>query len=160
MNRKKINWGLSIVVIATVVSFLWTKRDEVEEDNFKYGRSFNETRKLLGVPKIEENWVTQGNNEWWRRWRDPGRGINTTKPIHLSKTSNFDGDTLISEEDRFYYETDDSLAFRVIYKYRFDSATWECKLIKYRKEKYPPTVSWTLTLEQADSVLTKWGLRR
>ena len=160
MNRKKINLGLSIIVVVTLASFLWTTWSEVEEDNFMYGQDFNKVRDSLGLSKIEENWITHENNEWRRQWGHPGRAVNTIHPMHLSKTSNFNGDTLISEEDRFHYETDDSLAFRVVYRYQFDNATWDCKFIKYRKEKYPPTISWTLTLEQADSVLNKWGLRR
>lgn len=160
LSNKKIHWGLSIVIIVTLVSFLWTTWADIEEDNFKYGKDFNKTRDSLGIPSIEENWVTNENNEWRRSWRDPGRGISTTDPIHLSKTSNFNGDTLTSEEDRFHYETEDTLAFRVIYKYQFHNATWDCKFIKYRKERYPPTDSWTMTLMQADSVLNKWGLRR
>ena len=160
MNRDKINWGLSMIVIVTLWSFLWTTWNDIEKNNFKFGQDFNEIRKSLGIPTIEENWVTHENNEWRRHWGHPGRGVNTIHPMHLSKTSNFDGDTLISEEDRFHYETDDSLAFRVIYKYQFDNATWDYKFIKYRKEKYPPTVSWTLTLQQADSVLNKLGLSR
>ena len=160
MNRNKIYWGLSIIAIVTLASFLWTTWNEIEEDNFKYSKDFNKVRDSLGVSKIEANWITHENNKWRRYWGHPGRAVNTIHPMHLSKTSNFDGDTLISEEDRFHYETDDSIAFRVVYKYQFDNATWDCDFIRYRKEKYPPTSSWTLTLEQTDSVLTKWGLSR
>jgi len=159
MNRRKIHWGISVLLI-TVASFLWTTIEDVEEKHFKYGKEFNQTRDSLNIPKIEEGWVTRENNEWRRSWGRPGRGIDTIHPIHLRKTSNFKGDTLISEEDSFHYETDDSLAFRVVYKFQFDNATWDCHFIRYRKEKYPPTSSWTLTLEQADSVLNKWGLSR
>jgi hypothetical protein len=160
MNRKKINWGLSIVVIVTIVSFVWTGFEDVEEKYFQYGKEFNSTRDSLNIPLIEDNWVTSESNEWRRSWRDPGRGIGTIKPIHLKKTSNFHGDTLMSEEDSFHFETDDSIAFRVVYKYQFDNRTWDCKFIGYRKEKYPPTNSWPLTLAQADSVLAEWGLIR
>ncbi len=160
MNLNKINWGLSIVVIVMLSSFLWTTWSDIEEKTFRYGKDFNGVRNSLGISKIEDDWITHENNEWRRQWGHPGRSVNTIHPMHLGKTSNFDADTLISEEDRFHFETDDSLAFRVIYKYQFDNASWDCKFIRYRKGKYPPTTSWTLTLQQADSVLNKWGLSR
>lgn len=160
MNPKKIHWRLSIVVVVTIVSFVWTSFEEVEERYFQYGKDFNSTRDSLNIPLIEDNWVTREANEWRRSWRAPGRGIGTIQPIHLSKTSIFQGDTLVIEEDRFHYETDDSIAFRVVYKYQFDNGTWDCEFIRYRKEKYPPSNSWSLTLEQADSLLGEWGLSR
>lgn len=160
MNRNKINWGFSIVVFVTMLSFVWTSFEDAEERYFRYGKGFNSTRDSLGIPLIEENWTTRENNEWRRSWSAPGRGIGTIQPIHLKKTSNFHEETLVSEEDRFHYETDDSLAFRVVYKYQFESGIWDCTFIRYRKGKYPPTNSWPLTLEQADSVLDKWGLSR
>ncbi len=160
MNSKKINWGLSIIVIVTLGSFLWTTWNDIEEDNFMYGKDFNETRDSLGIPKIEENWITHKSNQYSRFWTHPGRVINTIEPHHSSKTSKFDGNNLASENDDFHWETNDSLAFRVVYEYYFADNKWDCRFIKYRKGKYPPTESWGLTLNQADSVINKWGLRR
>jgi hypothetical protein len=160
MDRNKINWGLSIVVFITIVSFVWTSFNDVEERYFQYGKEFNSSRDSLGIPLIEEHWITRESNEWRRSWGSSHRGIGTIHPIHLRKTSTFHGETLVSEEDSFHYETDDSLAFRVVYEYKFDNGTWDCEFIRYRKGKYPPTSSWPLTLEQADSVLDKWELSR
>ena len=160
MNLKKLNWGLSIVVIVILASFFWTKWDEIEEDNFKYGKDFNKVRDSLGVPKIEANWITHESYPAFRFWAHPGRAINTIEPHHSSKTSKFDGDNLVSENDDFHYETNDSLAFRVVYEYYFTDNSWDCEFIKYRKRKFPPTESWKLTLNQADSIINKWGLSR
>src|SRR5687768_12841042 len=107
MNHNKLSWGLWIITIVTTASLVWKTWKEIEEDNFKYGRDFNQVRDSLGLSKIEDNWITLENNEWRRQWGNPARGIHTIHPIHLSKTSNFNGDTLVSEEDRFHYETED-----------------------------------------------------
>jgi len=142
------------------MSFIWTKTKGIKEDNFIYGKDFNTVRDSLGIPKIELNWTTHESSETYKYWAHPGRSVNTIEPMHLNKESRFDGERLISEEDDFHYETNDSLAFRVVYKYQFDNATWDCKFIRYRKGKYPPATSQSLTIKQADSVLTTWGLKR
>jgi len=160
MNSNRISWGLSIVVILTLGSLLWATWNDIEENNFKYGKDFNKTRDSLAVPKIEENWITHESSPLFRFWAHPGRSLNTIDPVHFGKRSTFVDDKIVSEEDRFHYETDGSLAFRVIYKYNFESRTWNCKFIKYIKGKFPPTESWELTLEQADSTINQWGLSR
>ena len=160
MKSKNINWGLSIVAIVTLASFLWSTWSEIEEDNFKYGKDFNEARDSLGVPKIEKNWITHESSPTYRFWAHPARALNTIDPIHFNKRSTFEDGKIVSEEDRFHYEANDSLAFRVIYKYYFNDRTWNCKFIKYRNGKLPPSESWELTLEQADSAINKWGLSR
>ena len=160
MSNKNINWGLSIILIVTLTTFLWTKTKEIKKSNFIYGKEFNKVRDSLGVPKIEANWISHESSDTYMYWAHPGRSVNTTEPMHLNKASTFDGGRLITEEDSFHYETNDSLAFRVIYKYRFDNAFWDCKFVRYRKGKYDATSSWKLTVNQADSVLNNWGLSR
>jgi hypothetical protein len=160
MNRKNIHWGLSILVVVTLASFLWNTWKEPEEDKFKYGKAFNEVRDSLGVPKIEVNWINHESDPAFRFWAHPGRVINTIKPHHSSKTAKFEEETLVSENDDFHYETNDSVAYRVTYDYFYLENRWECKLIKYKTGTYPPTESRELTLEQADSVISKWGLSR
>lgn len=160
MNRRKINWGLSIVLLYTMASFFWSTWIEIEESNFKYGKDFNEVRESLRIPKIEENWISHGSYPTSRFWADPGRAIKTTAPHHSSKTSEFDGTVLVSENDDFHYQANDSIAFRVIFEYHFIDSSWHCELIKYKKGKYPPTESWDLTLSQADSIIDTWGLSR
>lgn len=160
MNFKKINWGLSIIAIISVTTFIWSKTKEVKEDHFKYGKDFNPTRDSLGIPEIKPDWITYESDETFKHWGNPKRGVTTIEPMHLGKTSTFEGEKILTEEDDFHYETDDSLAFRVVYKYTFDNSAWDCKFIRYRKKKYPPTTSWKLTLEQADSVINEWGLSR
>lgn len=160
MNSKKVNWGLSIIVIIAITTFIWTKTKDIEEDYFQYGKEFNKSRDSLRIPKIKSGWITYEAESTFRHWGNPKRGVTTVNPMHLGKISTFEGDKIVTEEDDFHYETDDSLAFRVVYKYTFEHSTWDCKFIRYRKKKYPPTISWKLTLEQADSVLHVWGLSR
>tara|TARA_R110000796_G_scaffold96719_1_gene202781 strand:- start:167914 stop:168396 length:483 start_codon:yes stop_codon:yes gene_type:complete len=160
MNEKKIHWGISFLLIVTLGSFLWVMWNDIAENNFQYGKNFNEIRDSLGVPKIEDNWITHESSPTYRLWAHPGRVLNTIDPIHFGKRSTFKNDKIVTEEDDFHYETDDSLAYRVIYKYHFVDRIWNCKFIKYRKGKFPPTESWELTLEQADSTINKWGLSR
>ena len=58
MNEKKIHWGISFLLIVTLGSFLWVMWNDIAENNFQYGKNFNEIRDSLGVPKIEDNWIT------------------------------------------------------------------------------------------------------
>jgi hypothetical protein len=113
----------------------------------------------LEIPKIEADWITHESSETLRFWSNSRRKVTSIEPMHFYKISKFDRDRILTEEDAFHYETDDSLAFRVSYQYDFGDSTWNCRIIKYRKEKNSDT-EWKLTLDQADSVLTKWGLRR
>jgi hypothetical protein len=160
MNLKKVNWGLSLIVIVTVTTFIWTRTKAIKDHYFRYGKEFNAVRDSLNVPKIELDWITHDSSPTYRFWSNPKNRVTTVEPMHLYKATMFDKDKILTEEDDFHYETDDSLAFRVVYRYNFGDSTWDCRIIKYRKEKYSETESWKLTLGQADSVLNKWGLSR
>jgi hypothetical protein len=160
MNTKQISWVISIILLVAVTTFIWTKTKEIKDNNFKYGKEFNRTRDSLKIPKIEPEWITHESSPTNRYWASSDRRVTRVEPMHLSKESKFDEDKILAEEDRFHYETDDSLAYRIIYRYTFDNSTWDCEFILYRKGKYPPTESWELTLDQADSALNKWGLSR
>ena len=160
MKLKKISWGLSIALILTLTIFLWKWSKNINDNHFEYGKNFNSIRDALNVPVIEDHWITHESSENYRYWSHPGHIVNTTQPIHLDKESIFKGGKILKEIDDFHYETKDSLAFRVVYSYNYVCATWDCKFIRYRKEEFPQTISWKLTLNQADSILNKWGLTR
>ncbi|WP_268125533.1 hypothetical protein [Roseivirga pacifica] len=143
-----------------MASFIWTMSKDVSEFRFEYGKNFNDVRDSLGVPKVEDNWITHESSATYRLWAHPGRSLNTIDPIHFGKRSLLEDNKIVTEIDWFHYETDDSLAFRVVYNYHFEDRIWNCEFIKYRKEKFPPSESWQLTLAQADSTINKWGLSR
>lgn len=160
MSFNKINWGLSIILFTSVTSCVWTKTRELKDDSFKYGENFNKTRDSLNIPLIEKEWITHEWDSVHRFWAKQDKSVTTSDPIHLNKVSIFTKDKLISESDEFHYEFRDSLAYKLITKYTFDTGTWECEIIKYRRGKYPPSEFWTVSLDKADSVLNTWGLGR
>jgi hypothetical protein len=167
-----------VVGLSTWYKYFYPKTDlhnKINSSNEKFGRMLNGEREELGIPIIEDNWYTKqvsakrsGNwtyNESWTRqiWSDY-----TEKeiPFHKEKELNKSIDGEINETDRFQNKISDSVTL-----------TLEMSFSKFRKKRneYPWIVTLIkvtdnnsgykqdnkdLTIEQADSVLANWGLKR
>ena len=139
------------------MTIIFNGENAVEE---KYGKKYNTERVKQHLPLIEESWIVHWKDSSYVYWSNPSNSVNSMNPIHLSKTLNFQGSTLTSEEDVFHNEADGKIAYKLViiidFKIR-DSSKFE--LIKYYRRTYPPNESYQLEFEQADSVLQKWGFK-
>jgi hypothetical protein len=150
-----------ILLLTGCIGYLsWSIIKKIKESNLPYGKNFNNVRDSLGVPRIEDDWILSESNEYNCFWIAPDTTIKQKGPFHQIKSSSFFNNQITDEEDDFYYDTGDSLAFRLILRYQFKDASWDCEFVRYTKHKQPSTKFWPVTLAQADSVLTKWGLSR
>jgi hypothetical protein len=136
------------------------RTDGQNDDKLQFGIDFNKTRDSLGVPKIETDWVIQENSPTYYYWAKPDDRVTTFDAFHLKKESYLINNELSMEEDQYHYQISDTLGYRLVYNYNFDSSDWRCSLVKYQREKYLTADRIKLRLEQADSVLKNWGLRR
>jgi hypothetical protein len=161
MSYKKIKWMFIIFVSVTLMGFiLWPTLKKIREGQLQFGQSFNHVRDSLGVPIIENNFVLYESNPYYRFWAIPDTTGTVKGPIHQSKSSGFYNDEIVDEEDEFFYEVTDSLAYRLFLRYDFKKSVWECEFVNIKKFRRGPAEYWPLSIAEADSVLTKWGLRR
>lgn len=180
MNRYLVILTTCVVVVglATWYKYFYPETDQYNKDislDEKFGFTLNAERKTLGIPIIESNWYTKqvsvkrrGNwtySETWTRqiWSDY---TEKETPFHKEKELHKSIDGVINETDRFQNKLNDSVTLTLeIYFSRYSKKRnenpWTGTLIKvtdsetdYRQENRD------LTIEQADSVLTKWGLKR
>jgi hypothetical protein len=158
MGFKKISLLYLIIAIVIIGFVSWPTIKKLRESNLPYGKNFNNVRDSLGIPKIGDDWTISESNEYYRFWIAPDTTETQKGAFHQIKSSSFSNNEITGEEDDFFYDTGDSLAFRLILRYQFKDTTWDCELVRYRKYKQPRTKFWPVTLAQADSVLTKWGL--
>lgn len=121
------------------------------------GVEMNQLRDSLSIPLIEDMWVLHELDTSYAMWAARNKSVTQTEPMHLDKVVNYDGDKVISEEDAFHYEGTDSIAYRIICSYDFDDQETSFRFIEYYKGQYPPTKGYSMTHDQADSVLLEWG---
>lgn len=122
------------------------ERKAIESDNLK--------REKMGIPKIEEGWITKNNNIW-----SAPDASESEKPSHKEKEVRDD-----FEVDRYVKVENDSIEHMVELKYSFrfspDSA-WSISFLKFINTKNDYKIeSKEITLQQADSVLRQWNLSR
>lgn len=139
----------------------WPTIKRISENNIKFGKKFNHVRDSLGIPIVEENWTISESNPDNRFWKIADNFEPTHLPIHESKMCYFqDAGSLFGEEDDFFYDMSDSLAYRLILRYEFKKSVWDNEFVRIRKFGKKPAEYWPLTISQTDSVLAKWGLSR
>ena len=160
MLHKKTNWILSIIIVLSIAAAYLGLRNQFEKQSFRWDQNYNLTRKSFGIPVIPTNWVIHEVTLEYAMFSSANRYLNTWKPTHFSKELFFKDSILIRETDDFHYETKDSLASRLVYEFSYLDSTWNCEMITYFRNQYPSTKSTLLTLYQADSIMTKWGMSR
>jgi len=157
---KKIYSITLTVIIAGLVIGYFLNKPKYDSDTDTFGRSFNETRIKLGLPVIEEAWVAHNSDSLGAVWMNKSHVVETKDAHHFAKKVRLGKGELLNEEDSFNKYLNDSVASRVIYLYTFDTKQWDCELNIHYFRAYPPSKVIPLTLVQADSILTDWGLRR
>jgi len=158
MNFQKRRWFFLAIGIAVIGSLVLPIK-KMWQENFHFGRNFNSVRDTLGIPKIEDNWILKESNIGIKYWIDPDTTVKV--PSHHAKVTRFDInqiDEIGEEEDDFYYDPPDSLAFLLIVRYEFKTGKWNSEFASIRKGRRAKIRP--LTLAQADSVLNKWHLHR
>lgn len=160
MSFKTIKWLVLIFGVAVVLLLVWPTLRKIREDNIQFGKNFNHVRDSLGVPIIEEDWIISESNPYDRFWKSSDAFGKSNLPIHESKISYIRDNDIVSEEDDFFYDMADSLAYRLILRYEFKKSVWDCEVVEIRKLEKRPAKYWPVTPAQADSILRKWRLSR
>jgi len=157
--KKIYSITFTIIIAELVIGYFFTKpRYDSNTDTF--GRSFNEARIKIGLPIIEEGWVAHYPDSSGVDWMNKSHIVETKDAHHLAKKVRLNKHKLLSEEDSFNKYLNDSVASRLTYLYTFDTKHWDCELSIHYFRTYPPGKVVPLTLVQADSILTDWGLSR
>ncbi|MFZ6014036.1 MAG: hypothetical protein ACOYXT_27090 [Bacteroidota bacterium] len=164
------NRVLGVLIFVGIAGFLfyginlWNNHRRAENQVSvieKYGRRHNSERGKRHLPLIEEKWIVHDYDSSYVYWSNQVNRVNSSEPIHLSKTLYFKDSELISEEDIFHYENDGKTAFKLVVMIEFnesDSAKFE--VIKYvRDGSYPPSKSSYVPFQTADSILVSWGFK-
>lgn len=161
MNLKKTFPLIIVLLTLAIIGFVaWFSIKKFKEDNLPFGKKFNPVRDSLGLPVIGDDWTLSQSDIYYQWWIAPDTSITQQRPFHQIKSVGFYNDTITDEEDDFYYNTGDSLAYRLILRYRYRDALWDCEIVRIRRLKRKRAEYWPITLKQADSVLATWGLSR
>jgi hypothetical protein len=120
-------------------------------------------RKERKVPIIEQGWILQEKDSSHEYWSKSDRSVYSLDPIHLYKVVLLEAGKSVGERDAFHFEGNDSIAYRLIMTSEVvnDSLVMDsrARFITYFKDKIPPTRSDTVSIEFADSVLSRWKLQ-
>jgi hypothetical protein len=180
MNRYAAILITSILVVglATWYKYFYSKTDLYNKyisSDEQFGQKLNDERKKLGIPLIDANWYTKqvsnkriGNwtySESWTKqiWSDYA---DKEEPFHKEKELSKSIDGEINETDWFENKLNDSISLTLeLYFSRYSKKRnenpWKGTLIKITEsENDYEQESKNLTIEQADSVLNNWGLKR
>ena len=129
----------------------------------QYGLEYNKERIKKGIPIIEDNFILKNH---FRKdvmgWGLPG-SLDEMRTYHYFKgiRLNSDASKILFEDDLFHTRINDSLSYRLFLTYNYQNENhWECELLHdIRKPSYRE-IKDSVSLIQADSILSSWGLSR
>ena len=133
----------------------------------KYGLDFNANRQKLGLPALQSSWKVVKNDQSIIRWAPEG---NLNGPGYIHKEVSIKNDKIYSEENRFEgkskYTRDGTDYNEEVYIgcYFDDNAQvseWNC-IFKGTRNPINGSASdgdTRLTVKQADSIVTAWGIK-
>jgi hypothetical protein len=126
----------------------------------RYGKGFNTERIQEGLPIIEQSWVVRVSDSSHVQWSHEAFFNTPNVPEHIWKTLYFKDSVLISEEDAFNYDQGDSVGDRLIAMINVLSPdSPQFKFSRHHYGSYPPSESFDVEYEFADSVLNAWGFK-
>ncbi len=135
----------------------------------KYGRAFNAERMRIGLPLIEDNWQPSQCDRFGCVWVNPAREEDYGKhrAVHYSKSQDIRGGALLSEGDTYFgpedYVVDDGATVReqlgIGYNFQEveDDPLGGLGWVAWLQDR---DGSRQITMEEAEQVLARWGLRR
>jgi hypothetical protein len=139
----------------------------------KFGSEHNVLRQRLGLPELPAEWDSHTTGPGLTVWYNPliGELQRARQPHHASKQVYSPGEIIAFEIDTYYgprrYETlDGTLPETLTLEYRYRGIPergdargapggWRCRIADARHDP-----SESITLEQADSILSNWNLER
>lgn len=136
------------------------KKDETIGVIGQFGKSHNTEREKLGIPIIEDSWVSHYADSTGVTWMNRQHRLLTKEAHHFAKHITLKNGQLVDEEDSFSKFLNDSVDQRLIYLYDFKIRKWTCELSTHYYKAYPPGKADTISLDSADSILHQWGLTR
>jgi len=157
--KQRFSVAFTIIILGTVIGF-FINRPRFKKDTNDFGRSFNNERQKIGVPKIEENWFAHNSDSTGTTRMNKSHLLETKAPHHFAKSVELSKGQLISEEDSYNKFLNDSVDCRIFYEYSYGTKQWHCKMSTHHYGSYPPSEVVELTLIQADSIINSWGLTR
>ena len=133
----------------------------------KYGLDFNQKRQALGLPALQSSWKLVKNVQGILRWAPEG---NLNGPGYIHKEIMIKNDQIYSEENRFEgknkYTRDGTDYNEEVYIgcYFDDKAQvseWNCIFKGTRNpiNGSPSEGDTRITVKQADSIVTAWGVK-
>jgi hypothetical protein len=182
-KRLNVIWFVAFVVGVFVAFKLYEYHNFHEwQSRFEpYGIKYNSTRQQLGIPLIEEGWYTEttsttrpkrrryrqeNDNPWAFQIWESHREVPVTidKAFHKSKEISRRRGSLEYESDLYCKRVNDSTEMLLEVKFRYlfprDSA-WSAALVTTTQTQEDVLVDQKdISIEQADSLLTLWGLSR
>jgi hypothetical protein len=153
-----------IAVLTTAMLASCSSQDPMAE---KYGLNFNKQRSQLGLPALPADWKLVKNTDGILRWAPEG---NLQGPGFIHKEVTVKDDKLYGEENRFEgknkYQRDGTNFNEEVYiGCYFDDkeqvSEWNC-IFKGTRNPITGAASegdTRLTVKQADSIVTSWGIK-
>jgi len=157
--RQTLSILFTVIVVGLVIGH-FLNRPKFKADTDEFGRPFNNRRKQIGLPIIEDSWVAHNSDSTGATWMNKTHRLLTKDAHHFAKSIIINNERLISEEDSYSKFVSDSVDNRVVYLYNLDTKKWDCTLSVHHYGTYPPSKAVQLNLTQADSILESWGLSR
>jgi hypothetical protein len=153
-----------VMLISFAMHMEWQSTKEVEQSKKELEQSkateqeLNIRRQELGIPTIPENWSSKNerNEIIWSDFEDPSELPRHTEKV-ITESKEIDRYALTESPDVEY-------VLELVYYFKnkdYGIEPWECSLlIKVKTKEDIDFTPKNISLQQADSVLTKWGLSR
>jgi hypothetical protein len=130
----------------------------------KYGREYNAERVKRGIPVIQENWKIKKSNFYSRHY-----SLTASDPVKSNVAHN-DSKTVIvvnnmiqSESDLYIKPLDNKNCHLLYMSYDYGYESWYINFrenVDIDKDLNDESKQRYISLPQADSILTSWGLSR